>query len=171
MALFPVWLVGAAVAYHAPSIQRLLRALSTSTLALARLVSSAVLGAVVLGVSVARVDARLGEAMVGLATVGLLVLLVDDVRWRGAPHWILRTVSSYAHASYSLYAIHLPIIVMASAAVVGRAPDRWQPGFVQLAAGFTLLCCVVLVARLFAGLTEFRTERVRAALLRRGGAK
>jgi peptidoglycan/LPS O-acetylase OafA/YrhL len=168
MALFPVWLLGAAVAYRATSIQGFLQGLPPATLAFARLVSSAVLGAVVLGVSVARIDARLAEAVVGLATAGLVALLIGDVQWRGAPNWILRTTSSYAHASYSLYAIHLPVIVILSAALVGRAPDRWQPDFAQLAAGSSLLCGVVLIARLFAGWTEFRTERIRAALLRRG---
>ena len=71
MALFPVWLLGAAVAYHAASIQGFVKGLPPATLALARLVVSAVLGAVVLGVSVAQIDARLGEAVVGLATAGL----------------------------------------------------------------------------------------------------
>jgi peptidoglycan/LPS O-acetylase OafA/YrhL len=167
MALFSVWLVGAGVAYHAASIQRFLRTLSSSTLALARLASSGVLAAVVLGVSFARIDPRLGEAMVGLATAGLLTLLVDDVHWRGVPHWVLNTISSYAHASYSLYAIHLPIIVITSAAVIGRAHNRWRPNFAQLAAGSLLLCCVVLIARLFAGFTEFRTECIRVALMHR----
>jgi peptidoglycan/LPS O-acetylase OafA/YrhL len=171
MALFPVWLAGAGVAYHATSIQRFLRGLPTLALALARLASSAVLGLVVLGVSVAKINPPLGEAMVGLVTAGLLAMLVDDLQWRGAPNRILRTISSYAHASYSLYAIHLPIIVIMSAAVVGRASDRWRPDFLHIVAGSSLLCCVLVIARVFAGLTEFKTESVRAALLHRAGAK
>jgi peptidoglycan/LPS O-acetylase OafA/YrhL len=162
MALFPIWLMGAAVAYRAATIRHLLSRLSTLPLALARLTSSAVLGVVVLGVSSARIDSLFGEAMVGLATAVLLGLLVDDVQWRGAPNWLLRAISSYAHASYSLYAIHLPIIVLMSAGLIGRAPDRWSPDLAHLAAGSSLLCCIVLIARLFAGWTEFRTERIRA---------
>jgi hypothetical protein len=58
-----------------------------------------------------------------------------------------------------------------SAAIVGRASDRWRPDFLRIVAGAFLLCCVVVIARVFAGLTEFRTEGVRAVLMRRAGAQ
>jgi peptidoglycan/LPS O-acetylase OafA/YrhL len=166
IALFPVWLLGAAVAYHRASIRRLLGSLSPTVLAIGRMAAAVVLAVVVLAVSAVQVNARVAEGVVAAATACLLMLLVDDVHWRGVHAWVLRTLSRYAHASYSLYAIHLPIIAICSAALVGRAEDRWRPDSIRLATGVAILSAIVLIARLFAGFTEFRTDRVRAVLLR-----
>jgi peptidoglycan/LPS O-acetylase OafA/YrhL len=166
IALSPVWLLGAAVAYHQVSIRHLLGSLSPAMLAVGRLAASVVLAVVAIAVSAVQVNARIAEGIVAAATACLLMLLVDDVRWRGAHALLLRTLSRYAHASYSLYAIHLPIIAICSAAFVGLAQDRWQPDSIHLAIGVAILSAIVLIARLFAGFTEFRTDRVRTALLR-----
>jgi peptidoglycan/LPS O-acetylase OafA/YrhL len=166
MALFPVWLLGAAVAYKQVAIRRLLSCLPRSTLCIARLVASITLGLVVLGVSAVSMHERIADGAVGIATACLLALLITDLRWRGICKRLLRIGSGYARASYSLYAIHLPIIVISSAVFMGRSEDRWQPDVGHIFAGTVIMFSVVLIAQVFARFTEFNTERVRAALIR-----
>jgi peptidoglycan/LPS O-acetylase OafA/YrhL len=165
LALFPVWIAGAAVARQQERIQSVTRSLTPITLASCRFAAAAVLVAAIICASSASIDSLVGDAAVGLATAGMLVLLLDDLQWRGISQRLLHFVSGYANASYSLYAIHLPIVAISAAALIGQASLRWQPTPALLVAGAAFLTVVLLTARGFAVCTEARTNRVRAVLL------
>lgn len=108
----------------------------------------------------------LADAAVALGFANLLLTLRFDAspvgRFAGAP--IHRRLSDF---SYSLYALHMPVLVFACAAAqhwlgfgwrsVPDAPGRWA-----LAA--VVLCCIVALAYAFSRLTEARTPAVRTAL-------
>jgi peptidoglycan/LPS O-acetylase OafA/YrhL len=171
--LFLVWLLGAAVAYYQPSIEGALRRLAPSTLAAVRLVASAGLAAAVFcwSASPGFIHWRVGEAAVGLTTACLLAVVLDDVHWRGIHGRLLRGLSGYARASYSLYAIHLPILAFVAAALIARPERRWQPDQAHLAKGVLVVLAIVLIAWVFATFTEMNTDRVRIALMRRNRNK
>jgi peptidoglycan/LPS O-acetylase OafA/YrhL len=166
--LFLVWLLGVLVAHHQSSIQGTMRRLAPSSLAALRLVASAGFIAAVLcwSASPGAIHWRVGEAAVGLATACLLAVLLDDVHWHGIHGWLLRSVSGYARASYSLYAIHLPILALVTAAFIARPERRWHPDHVHLAVGALVVLAILLIAWVFATFTEMHTDRVRIALLR-----
>jgi peptidoglycan/LPS O-acetylase OafA/YrhL len=164
---FPLWLLGALVARQQPSVQAMLRSLTRSQLTAIRAVMTAGLAAAVLCWSVfpGFIHWYVGEAAVAVAAACLLAVLLDDVDWRGIPGRLLRGLSGYARASYSLYAVHLPILAFVTAAVIGRPERRWQLGPDVLAASAFIALAVVLAAWGFASFTEMHTDTIRKALL------
>ena len=77
----------------------------------------------------------------------------------------VRVIRTLARFSYTLYVVHLPLLVLLLAAFAGSA--RSQPGTESILAAVLLLAAVVAYAFGVAWLTEFRTDRVRQALERR----
>jgi len=67
-----------------------------------------------------------------------------------------------ARFSYTLYAVHLPILVFLTALVEGDS--RWYPTPVHLLVGAGLLVVAVGYAYVLAFLTEFRTDKLRLRL-------
>jgi peptidoglycan/LPS O-acetylase OafA/YrhL len=164
--LFPVWLLGVFVAAREQQIRQLYAKCPPPILAAARVAIVAGFAAVIVGVSLLRRVSLLTDLAVGVAAAGLLALLIDDVRWPGAPGRLLEVLSRSAHGSYSLYAIHLPILAFTAAATIGRAERRWFPNPLHLGAAALVLVAVALAAWAFASCTEARTNQVRAALQR-----
>ena len=74
-----------------------------------------------------------------------------------------------AGSSYTLYLVHLPIVVFLQAWLVSEGGTRWQPDFVHLAAGAGIALALIAYAALFGAFTEARTDRVRGWLSRRLG--
>jgi peptidoglycan/LPS O-acetylase OafA/YrhL len=160
MAYFPVWLLGAAVAMAQPRLRSLTERMSSKGL---RVLRSGALLALVASMAMAAVGAlgNAGDAVVAIATAVLLVALLGDVRPRGVRGKMFRAVGRYADASFSLYVIHLPLLVLLAAAVLPRVVDRWAPDpasyllFAAMAAG------TLAVGWLFARVTEFHTGSIR----------
>lgn len=69
-----------------------------------------------------------------------------------------------ARASFSLYAIHFPLMALAAGWIVG--PTRLPPDARTAVLVLALLAAALALAWLFAALTEARTERLRRALRR-----
>lgn len=69
-----------------------------------------------------------------------------------------------ARASFSLYAIHFPLMALAAGWIVG--PTRLPPDARTAGLVLALLAAALALAWLFAALTEARTERLRRALRR-----
>lgn len=160
----PVWLLGAAVAVGRDRIAAALDRLPPRVLAVAR--AGAVVGlAGALWATQAGYSGR-NVFLLAAATAVLTALLTRDLAWRGAPAAVLRATARYADASYSLYAVHLPVAALLAAALVPRAAHRWSPtpghwvALAGLTAGFLVLGWA------FAALTERHTDRLRAAVER-----
>jgi peptidoglycan/LPS O-acetylase OafA/YrhL len=67
-----------------------------------------------------------------------------------------------ARFSYTLYAVHLPLLIFLTAFVLGDS--RWYPTPVHLLTGAGLLVAALGYAYAFAFLTEFRTDKLRLRL-------
>lgn len=72
--------------------------------------------------------------------------------------------------SYTLYLIHLPILVFLTAWHVTRGGTRWQPDATHFAYGIGIAAITLLCAAVFAHFTEARTGRIRAYLFARANA-
>ncbi|WP_166788520.1 acyltransferase [Cryobacterium sp. TMS1-13-1] len=166
--LAPTWAIGAGVAWFREDIEAWPN----------RRTSPAVFGLrIALGVAVliaTVVDSRIWNAGTTyvLAVVAALWLasLVTDVRSRVA-RTVLMPFSFAAEWSYSLYAIHLPILALVAATIVPLASDRWQ-----LTAWSALLCLAislipVAAAMVFYVLFERNTNSVRKLLRRVASAR
>jgi peptidoglycan/LPS O-acetylase OafA/YrhL len=159
--LFPLWLLGAAVAHFAPRLLPPVLARVGDRLGLLQLVAAAVVFATMLVGS--QVVGLVSDYLIGLAMAVLVVLLIPDV---ARPGVALRAVGRYAHSSYSLYAIHLPIVALITAGLIPFAADRWTPTPLHVLALVGLVALVAAIAWVFAQLTERWTDDVRQLISR-----
>lgn len=160
--LFPLWLLGAAVAHYSPRVVPSVLARVGDRLGHVQLVAAAVVFATMLIGS--QVVGLVSDYLIGLAMAGLVLLLIPDVARPGVG---LRAVGWYAHSSYSLYAIHLPIVALITAALIPFADDRWTPTPLHVLALGGLVLLVGALAWVFAQLTERWTEDVRGRIASR----
>lgn len=158
----PVWLMGAGVAMFRPAIAARLRGLRPLVLTVARTAATVAVAAA-MGATQAAYSSRNVLLLAGATTV-LLVLLVEDVRWRGLPGRLLDALSRYAESSYSLYAIHLPIAALIAALLAPQAAHRWAPSPAHWLILAALSGVLVGAGWLFAWVTERHTHRLRALL-------
>jgi peptidoglycan/LPS O-acetylase OafA/YrhL len=161
----PVWLLGAVVAWNKDRIAGWLMRMKPSTLTVARLVAVAAL--VTMMCLTALKYSNLNVLLLALATTILVALLVVDVQWTGASGKALGGLSRYADSSYTLYAIHLPIVALVAAIVVPDAAQRWEATPLHWAAGLGLVVVLLVIGWLVALVTELRTDRLRSAIERR----
>jgi len=80
----------------------------------------------------------------------------------------MSSVASYAHASFSLYSIHLPLVALAAAAAAPRSNQRWSLTPTYTLLGVCVLAGVMMLAWLFAQFTERHTDTVRRRLIHLG---
>jgi peptidoglycan/LPS O-acetylase OafA/YrhL len=63
--------------------------------------------------------------------------------------------------SYTLYLVHLPVLVFLQAWLVSMGGGRWQPDLPHLAAGAGIALAMIAYAAVFGAFTEARTETAR----------
>jgi peptidoglycan/LPS O-acetylase OafA/YrhL len=102
----------------------------------------------------------LADSVAGLFTA-LLICGILSAGGRASVGRYSRTAHDLAGFSYSLYVLHLPLLVLLSAWL---AKERWQPDLGHLLAGAGVALFALAYARSVAAFTEFRTGSVRARL-------
>jgi peptidoglycan/LPS O-acetylase OafA/YrhL len=166
LVLFPAWMAGALVAYQKARIVTWLGTVRQGTLAAARSATFlATLGAMVVAHEV-HLPGVIGHWLVAAVAALFVLLLIRDVEWSGIAGRSLRSVSQTAHSSYSLYAIHMPVIALLCAVMVPSFADRWFMDGFHVIVGLVIVAGLYLLSFAFAAVTEARTDQVRAALQR-----
>lgn len=159
--LFPAWLLGAAVYVMGRRTKRMRTPGWSQACAMALLI-------------LAMVAAKAGGGGwtlmvvgVGGSTAALLFLVRKDVAGPRAVSGSVSLLSRLAGSSYSLYATHCPLLVLAAALLMPSASSRVPPG--SRATLWVVLSTVAatLLAVAFAAATENQTNRVRGRILRR----
>ena len=159
--LFPAWLAGAAIAWKRDEIGRALRAIRPGALAVLRAATLlGTLGAMVLAHE-GPLPALAGKWLVAFFAAALTATLVVDVGWKGAGGRVLSAAAGSAHYSYSLYAIHMPIVVLLAAILVPDVSDRWVLAPGTILAFLAIIVLLEALAAAFAAVTESRTDTVR----------
>jgi peptidoglycan/LPS O-acetylase OafA/YrhL len=163
--LFPAWLAGALVASYRDRIAAFLQTMGKRSLAWWRGVSiAATLAAMVLSHEV-EMPSRTGAWVIAAATSLMVFFLVVDVDWAGMLGSVLNVASGTAHASYSLYAIHMPIVGLLAAILVPVFAERWTLDFPHAVLGLLIIGLLMGIAHIFASLTEKRTSLVRTMIM------
>jgi len=121
-----------------------------------------------LGVSLAltragHVTSDQADFLVGGGTIPLVTILATNAD--GCGPWLARAAARLADMSYSLYAVHLPMLICLSAFLVGN--QRWDLTFRADLNWFFI--CVVTLAYAYSvyWLFESRTDRFRKAIFTR----
>ncbi len=96
-------------------------------------------------------------------TVVLYSLCHDDVPANQSA--FLSIAKSLSAFSYTLYAVHLPILVLLRAWIIPSTP--WSPNPTTISAAIFISICVIAAAYILSRFTEARTDNVRAAVLGR----
>lgn len=165
-ALFPVWLLGALVAYYQDKIRTLLQRPPRILLSCARVVAVALTLAAMIADKIAGGSPSSTPPTsyaVAVAATILTALLITDIHPRSTVATRgLALVSNLAHSSFSLYAIHLPILSLVAVAVSpGNVTGSWQPtptGWI----GFVLVVMFLIACGwLFSLVTENHTDEAR----------
>jgi peptidoglycan/LPS O-acetylase OafA/YrhL len=149
MSLFPVWLLGTALAVlRVPKTRAWLRA--TATAIYIPLFFYLSKGHIVQGVA--------SDYLLGAATFFFLMILLGS---QSAAHNTASTRLSRVTArfSYTLYLMHVPLLVLITAALDHGV--RWQPDAPHLAVAFAILIVAVAFSLAVASVNEFRTDQVR----------
>lgn len=153
---FPIWLFGAAM-HVVPRLK--LRRLPLATLR----ASSFGVFAIALGLARLHKMTELpSDYCVGLSfSVWLYLLLADTVEQESKAAW-KQSYSSFAAllagCSYSIYAIHLPVLFLIRSALVA-AP--WQPTISYLSVGLVMGLSIIAIGYFFSQVTEAKTDAVR----------
>lgn len=161
----PVWLLGALVAAQRDRIGAAVARLSPSVRRTARVGSALAMGAALCGTGVGYSMVAVGA--LAATTTAFIALTVEDVQWTGLPGRAINSVSRYAGASFSLYAIHLPLVVLLQAFLISEPELRWGPTPAHWVGLVGIVTVLTVVGWGFARLTEFHTERIRAVVTRR----
>lgn len=103
------------------------------------------------------------DVFVGIAATALVLLLVSDVR----PGSSIEPLAAYAHSSYSLYAIHFPILALVVAIIHPRIDQRWTPTVSHFLAMLAIDAGIIACGWIFAQGTERHTDTVRRLLTAR----
>jgi peptidoglycan/LPS O-acetylase OafA/YrhL len=165
-ALFPVWLLGAFVALYREQIKTFLRKISRIGLTGARIAALALTLAAMVADKIAGGSPSFTPPTsyaVAIAATILTALLITDLhpRFRAADH-SLSFVSRLAHSSFSLYAIHLPILSLIAVTISPRnVTGSWQPNLATWGAFLFIVIAIVGCGWLFSLATERHTNRVR----------
>lgn len=167
LVLFPVWLLGVVAAWKAPAAARWVARRKPRRVAFVRGAALVMLLLVMmtsragLGVGSGIAAATIGSCIFGAIAAFQLWTISPDVAWTGLRSRVLGWLSWLAESSYSLYATHMPLVVLIGAALVPDKDDRWDlvgPGYLVL---LLLASLLVGFSVVFAHFTEHRTSEVR----------
>ncbi len=153
LASFPIWLAGTALLLvPAPRW-------SARTGYLVRRIGSVLYIVLFFLLSRTHLPGLLGDYVLTLATSAFLWILLSATG-RSNPRSIpVRTSRELARFSYSLYALHTPVLVFLASLLLGDT--RWTPTPARLLIALALAAVVLAYAYGLACITEFRTDRIR----------
>ena len=144
---FLIWLMGVAINFM-PQIKRGMRALMTAALI-----------AVLLALLASKYLNQTGsDFALGLASTVLIYALLQTTA-PSVGKLFARMAHRLANMSYTLYVVHLPLIVFISAWILRSG--RWNPDWFHLTLGLLVLMTGVLYAAAVAHFTEANTAAIR----------
>ncbi|KRE72570.1 acyltransferase family protein [Arthrobacter sp. Soil762] len=163
----PLWALGAVVAAFAPRLIKVLNSWSVRKVAAARVLTGGLtlmMCMVVRGLN--SLPEVVGDLIVAVAAAAFIATLLTGLLGSGGFSRVLTRLSSLAHSSYSLYAIHLPIAFLVVSALGVQVDSRWPSDAVHWIYMLAIIGGIVAAAWLFAQVTERHTATVRRYVVR-----
>lgn len=161
LVMFPAWIVGAIIAWRRDHIALWLNEIQILFLALMRASSVAAVGVVGSGVIFLGDGSPWLLLFVVPPSAAMVGLHVTDVT---SGRKALRPVSQAADWSYTLYAIHVPILAFLASFVVPVATGRWQLTPSSVSAALLIVVLISVAAFTMSLFTERNTGSVRRAI-------
>ncbi|WP_322134177.1 acyltransferase family protein [Antiquaquibacter oligotrophicus] len=159
--LMPAWILGAIVGANRGTIAAFLRRSPRPAVRVAQVVLAVGVLAAMVAHHQIPAPLRLDSLALGAITALLVASLVVDIRLPGKADLVLSGSSNAAHWSYSLYAVHMPIVVFLAAMLVPAKAERWTIDPPHVLLGLALISGICAFAWGFGRLTEHNTDRVR----------
>jgi peptidoglycan/LPS O-acetylase OafA/YrhL len=150
---FLVWLLGLAIALSPP-----VRSPAIARLVIA--VASILLLTVLLGMHHFLAKGAPRDFVLAIVSAGFFYAVIQPTNV-GLPAALQRLPKHLAASSYTLYLVHLPLLVLFEAALIR---ERWYPDAKHVALAFLVLAVVFVYAQFTYFLFEKRTDYFRSAL-------
>lgn len=160
LSMFPAWLLGAGVAWQRERVSSAVYAMGPGPLRVARIACIATVVAFSC-VAVVFGDRIHGMELIVALPAAVMVALFSERSTRSAA---LKPLSSAAEWSYSLYAIHVPVLAFLASFVVPSASSRWQVSGASVTGACLTLIGVSACAYAMSLVTERHTKLVRERL-------
>lgn len=158
--LFPAWLFGALLAYYQEPIRRILRKYAATRLLQAQLIATALL-AISLVISKMLGGSYLTAVfVVTIPTMIFISLHLNDVV-RGPLRNLVVPVSWIGSWSYTLYAIHMPVLALLASILVPNSADRFAVDGWTFIYGVMLLSTIMLICWIISLATERHSSKAR----------
>jgi peptidoglycan/LPS O-acetylase OafA/YrhL len=166
----PLWALGAGVAAITPRIVERMNAWPVRGIVAARMITGGVTLAACLAVrGMNSLSEMAGGIIVAIPTAAFIATLSTGLIGSGFIARSLTKFSTLAHSSYSLYAIHTPIVVLVVSALGVGVDRRWPSDPLHWGYMLLIIAGMVAVAWLFAQGTERHTSAVRKFIMGRIG--
>jgi peptidoglycan/LPS O-acetylase OafA/YrhL len=159
---FLIWLLGVAI-YVAPPLALL------SSRSVWHVCMAVSLGACCLWLTVANsIAIQPSDLVTGVLFAGVIYLVIQSPR-RASDDLGTRTGNVASHLaafSFTLYLVHLPVLVFVRAGMQDNGTALWQPTVAHLMIAATMVIGVVLIAFAVSLVTEAQTDRLRMRVSR-----
>lgn len=156
---FPIWLLGAALFRLKPP------SFTPKNAGMIRLMSVVIYALVFFAMSRWRsLPGFINDYLLGIFTFILLWVLLSAKERFEPQNLRVRISRELARFSYTLYAVHVPFLVVILSLLAGDT--RWSPSARHIATAIVVLICVLIYAYALAFFTEFRTDAIRYRLER-----
>jgi peptidoglycan/LPS O-acetylase OafA/YrhL len=154
LAAFPIWLTGTLLVLVPPP------RISGTAARCARILAACIYPLVFFGLAkVHSLPGLVGDYLLTVATFALLWILLS-ANSKAVPGAIsVRASREVARFSYTLYAVHTPLLVFIASLVLGDT--RWVPTPAHIVTGLAIACIALGYAYGLASFTEFRTDAIR----------
>ncbi|HTJ30698.1 MAG TPA: hypothetical protein VL346_09370, partial [Acidobacteriaceae bacterium] len=103
------------------------------------------------------------DYLLGVATAFFLWAMLSATD-KAEPSWAAHGAMELSRFSYTLYVVHIPILVVLVAYIAGDT--RWQPNLTTFLYALAILVLIMGYAYGVAWLTEFRTDKLRKMIER-----
>ena len=149
---FLIWLFGVAVLYSFKEFKFPVKYRNVLTLFAIALL----LVAIMFTLLIPSESLYVADIIVGIAASVLIYALIQYDQLIDQNHIYPRTVHALANFSYSLYLLHVPLLVFLTAVFLKN--ERWQPDLLHLFYGMLLFVVIILYAYGISCFTEAKTH-------------
>lgn len=161
--LFSAWLLGALIAAYKHRVTATVSAWRPSVRVGTRLLCGAALVGSMLAdrISGGSPDHTPPSSFaVAVLAAAFVALLLPDPQPRNRPgRFVIRSLAGLAHSSYSLYAMHLPVLTLLAVAIsVNGVTSTWEPSALNWALLLVVVVALVFTGWAFAQFTERHTR-------------
>lgn len=164
----PIWFLGVLIARYKSNIESLTSILSSNALIALRLVTFSLLISAALffrGINTFPLyTTEIITAIFAALFIGTITNFVPKNNYSGQ---MATRISGLSEFSFTMYAIHVPVLVLLASFMGIGISARWEPNFLNWMVFTIFVVFVIIISWLFSLVTERQTSKVRGFILQR----